>query len=56
MVFLPEACDFIQKSAPESIHQSETTDGPTMMAFRQLARDNNVWLSIGGFHEKVIFP
>ena len=53
MVFLPEACDHILTSPSENANHSEGLNGPTMSAFKQLARDNKVWLSIGGFHEKV---
>eukprot|EP00057_Strongylocentrotus_purpuratus_P033107 XP_790158.2 PREDICTED: nitrilase homolog 1 [Strongylocentrotus purpuratus] len=52
MVFLPEACDYIQRSPAESVEYAEDINGPTISAFKQLARDHKVWLSIGGFHEK----
>nr|XP_054752197.1 deaminated glutathione amidase-like [Lytechinus pictus] len=52
MIFLPEACDNIQRSPADSVNYAEGMDGPTMSAFKQLAKEHKVWLSIGGFHEK----
>ena len=53
MVFVPEAFDYIGESGRESLALSESIDGPRMTKYTQLARDNQIWLSLGGFHEKV---
>ncbi|XP_019764872.1 nitrilase and fragile histidine triad fusion protein NitFhit [Dendroctonus ponderosae] len=53
MVFLPEACDYISRNKDELIALSEPLDGPLMTAYKTLARSFNVWLSIGGFHQKL---
>ncbi|XP_049815190.1 nitrilase and fragile histidine triad fusion protein NitFhit [Schistocerca nitens] len=53
MVFLPEACDFIGESKDETFALSEPFPGPLMQKYCQLAKNNNVWLSLGGLHEKV---
>lgn len=54
MVFLPEACDYIAKSKNQTIEMSEDiSNGPTINAFKVLATQHQVWLSLGGIHEKV---
>ena len=53
MVFLPEACDYIGESKQQSMEMSETMEGETITAYRKLAKDLKLWLSIGGFHQKV---
>lgn len=53
VVFLPEAFDFVGRSAAETRALSEPLDGYLMAEYRQLARDLRVCLSLGGFHEKV---
>ncbi|KAF7269459.1 hypothetical protein GWI33_017510 [Rhynchophorus ferrugineus] len=52
MVFLPEACDFIGKNKNELRKLAEPIDGPLMSSYKELAKTNNIWLSIGGFHER----
>lgn len=52
MVFLPEAADFIAGDRGESRDLAEPITGPLMTSYRRLAKELNVWLSIGGFHEK----
>lgn len=53
MVFLPEAFDYMASSSEESADLAEPLDGPRMTSYRQVAKDNDMWLSLGGFHEKV---
>lgn len=52
MVFLPEACDFIGKNKNELRKLAEPIDGPLMSLYKDLAKTNKIWLSIGGFHER----
>lgn len=52
-VFLPECCDYVGSNVPETLKLSETIDGDTMLFYRNLSKTNKMWLSIGGFHEKV---
>ena len=54
MVFLPEACDYIGESKQQSMEMAESIQGEVITEYKKLAKDLNVWLSIGGFHEKVI--
>ncbi|CAG9762772.1 unnamed protein product [Ceutorhynchus assimilis] len=52
MVFFPEACDFISRDKTEFKNLSEPITGPLMTSYQDLAKTSQVWLSIGGFHEK----
>lgn len=52
MVFLPEAFDYIGSSREETLSLSESLTGDTMSQYTQLARKLEVWLSLGGFHER----
>lgn len=53
MVFLPEAFDYISSSKEEGLSLAQTLDGPLIGQYCQLARQRKLWLSLGGFHEKV---
>ena len=53
MIFLPEACDFIETNAKATLEKSERIDGSFINNYKQLARDLNVWISIGSFHRAV---
>lgn len=54
MIFLPEAFDFIADSQAQSLELSETLDGPGIKSLSKFAVENKIWLSLGGFHNKVI--
>ena len=54
MVFLPEACDYIESSTKASIEKAETLEGNFLNRFRKLASDLQIWISIGSFHRKVL--
>ncbi|KAL1130000.1 hypothetical protein AAG570_012943, partial [Ranatra chinensis] len=53
IVFLPEAFDFISENKEEALKNAESLEGELISRFRLLAKDNDAWLSLGGFHEKV---
>ena len=53
MVFLPEACDYIADSKEQSVDMAERLDGDLVSRYRDAARQHQLWLSIGGFHQKV---
>ncbi len=55
MAFLPECFDFIGNSKEEVLVQASAEDGDLITRFRHLAKELNLWLSLGGFHEKVMF-
>ncbi|OQV23990.1 Nitrilase and fragile histidine triad fusion protein NitFhit [Hypsibius exemplaris] len=50
MAFLPEGFDFLGENAAQSLKQSETLSGPIITAYRALAKELRIWLSLGGFH------
>ncbi|XP_072543476.1 deaminated glutathione amidase [Salminus brasiliensis] len=52
MVFLPEGFDYIGSSREETLQLSESLQGDTISRYSQLAKELNVWLSLGGFHER----
>lgn len=57
MVFLPEALDVIGRHKEETVSLTSTeTDGVFIDPLRESARRHNIWISIGGYHEKVIHP
>lgn len=49
MVFFPECFSFIGKEAQESRDIAEALDGPLLESYRQLAKNEGMWLSLGGF-------
>ncbi|KAG5883506.1 hypothetical protein JTB14_013933 [Gonioctena quinquepunctata] len=53
MIFLPEASDYIPSDKNEAKSLSEPLDGPLMKAYKDMAKRSKIWLSIGGFHEKI---
>ncbi|XP_061921515.1 deaminated glutathione amidase isoform X1 [Entelurus aequoreus] len=52
VAFLPEAFDYIGSSQEETLALSESLEGHTMTRYSQMARKLNIWLSLGGFHER----
>ena len=53
MVFLPECADYIGENIEQSLSLAEPLNGDLVHRYRELAKRLKVWLSIGGFHEKV---
>ena len=53
MIFLPEACDYIAESHSQLLELAEDVNGPLVASYGQLARTYNIWISIGGFHNRV---
>ncbi|KAM3956256.1 LOW QUALITY PROTEIN: ntrilase and fragile histidine triad fusion protein NitFhit [Aphomia sociella] len=53
MIFFPEACDYICDNKKDVVSQAEPIlTGSIVNKYRQLASEHNVWLSMGGVHEK----
>ncbi|XP_017057936.1 nitrilase and fragile histidine triad fusion protein NitFhit [Drosophila ficusphila] len=52
MLFLPECCDFVGENRAQTLELSEGLDGELMAQYRELARCNAMWLSLGGVHER----
>ncbi|CAH1997572.1 unnamed protein product [Acanthoscelides obtectus] len=53
IAFLPEASDFIASNKKEARELAESINGDLMNDYKLIAKNNSMWLSIGGFHEKV---
>lgn len=52
-MFLPECCDYVGTDRNETISLAETLTGDTIQFYQELARNQNVWLSLGGIHELI---
>ncbi|KAM9827802.1 deaminated glutathione amidase [Neosynchiropus ocellatus] len=52
MVFLPEGFDYIGSSREETLALSESLSGETVSRYSQMAKKLEIWLSLGGFHER----
>ncbi|KAJ0006518.1 hypothetical protein NQD34_013791 [Periophthalmus magnuspinnatus] len=52
MVFLPEGFDYIGSNREETLSLSESLGEETVSRFTDMARKLEVWLSLGGFHER----
>ena len=53
MVFLPEGFDSISESKKTAILSAVSLEDVTLTSYRRLAKFNQLWLSLGGFKEKV---
>ncbi|XP_060212596.1 deaminated glutathione amidase, chloroplastic/cytosolic [Lycium barbarum] len=52
LLCLPENFSFVGDLQGESLKIAEPLDGPIMKGYCSLARESNIWLSLGGFQEK----
>ncbi|KAI3894998.1 hypothetical protein MKX03_021910 [Papaver bracteatum] len=52
MICFPENFSFVGARDGESMKIAEPLDGPIMQKYCSLARESNIWLSLGGFQEK----
>lgn len=52
-LFFPECCDYVGTSVDETMSLAEPLTGETVEFYRNLCRDNGIWGSFGGIHEKV---
>lgn len=53
MIFLPECFDYLATSSEESVANAFDENAEYINRFRSLAKELNMWISLGGFHEKV---
>lgn len=53
MVFLPEACDYVCQNPADAVRMSEPENGTLVTKYKALARQYDIWLSLGGIHIKV---
>lgn len=54
MVFFPECFDYIGRNREENEMLSLTESGDYIGRYRTCAREYGLWLSLGGFHQKVL--
>ncbi|XP_068621963.1 nitrilase and fragile histidine triad fusion protein NitFhit [Battus philenor] len=53
MLFFPEACDYLCDNKKDTLNSAEPLlTGDTVKHYRELAAKHNVWLSMGGVHER----
>ncbi|XP_077237055.1 deaminated glutathione amidase, chloroplastic/cytosolic-like isoform X2 [Tasmannia lanceolata] len=52
LLCLPENFSFLGARDGETLTIAEALDGPIMQGYCSLARESNIWLSLGGFQEK----
>ena len=52
-MFLPECFDYVGENRNHSVSMAAPLDSPRMQGLCQLAKELGVWLSLGGYHEKV---
>lgn len=53
-VFLPECCDFVGENRHQTLELSEPlSTGKLISRYRDLAKQNKIWLSLGGLHERI---
>ena len=52
MLFLPECFSLVGSSWKETVAAGQSLDGPIVKEMKDLAKETNMWLSLGGFPEK----
>ncbi|XP_076686326.1 ntrilase and fragile histidine triad fusion protein NitFhit [Andrena cerasifolii] len=53
IAFLPEACDYLADNKKDTIAMAQPLNGPIVASYKEIARANTIWLSLGGLHEAV---
>lgn len=53
-LFFPECCDYVGENAKETIELAEPLTGDTVKFYKDLCRNNKMWMSFGGIHETVV--
>ncbi|KAG5666717.1 hypothetical protein PVAND_014731 [Polypedilum vanderplanki] len=52
-LFLPECCDYVGTSIDETLSLAEPLTGETVQFYKNLCKENSIWGSFGGIHEKI---
>ncbi|XP_010520145.1 PREDICTED: nitrilase-like protein 2 [Tarenaya hassleriana] len=52
LICFPENFSYVGAKEGDSVRVAEPLDGPVMQRYCSLARDSNIWLSLGGFQER----
>src|SRR5262245_13782133 len=53
LVSLPENFAYLESEASGALAAAEEISGPTITNFKNCAKKNGIWLSLGGFQEKI---
>ena len=53
VVFLPERFDYVGENREQTLSMAAPLESTRMQGLRDLAKELRVWLSLGGYHEKV---
>ena len=53
VVFLPECFDYVGENHEQTLSLAAPLESTRMQGLRDLAKELGVWLSLGGYHEKV---
>lgn len=53
-LFFPECCDYVGENAKETFELAEPLTGDTVKFYKDLCRNNKMWMSFGGIHETVV--
>ncbi|KAK2714404.1 nitrilase and fragile histidine triad fusion protein NitFhit-like [Artemia franciscana] len=52
-IFLPENCDYIAPDSESVVAMAEPLDGDLIREYQRLAKKFDIWISVGGFHQKI---
>ncbi|XP_063989047.1 deaminated glutathione amidase isoform X2 [Diachasmimorpha longicaudata] len=52
IAFFPEACDYLADNKKDIVALSEPLTGSTVYKYKSLAAEHDIWLSLGGLHER----
>ncbi|KZC07003.1 Nitrilase like protein 1 [Dufourea novaeangliae] len=51
IAFFPEACDYLADNKKDIVAMAQPLNGSTVASYKEIAKNNNIWLSLGGLHE-----
>ncbi|XP_033338700.2 ntrilase and fragile histidine triad fusion protein NitFhit [Megalopta genalis] len=51
IAFFPEACDYLADNRKDIVAMAQSLDGSTVASYKEIAKSNKIWLSLGGIHE-----
>ncbi|XP_076618748.1 ntrilase and fragile histidine triad fusion protein NitFhit [Colletes latitarsis] len=51
IAFFPEACDYLADNKKDTISMAQPLTGSTVACYKDIAKNNKIWLSLGGLHE-----
>ncbi|XP_017794846.1 PREDICTED: nitrilase homolog 1 [Habropoda laboriosa] len=51
IAFFPEACDYLADNKKDVIAMAQPLNGSTVTSYKEIAKTNKIWLSLGGLHE-----